>query len=299
MVSSRLDLLYSDGNVSGSIWIEKVSKMSPRLRALIASYDQQIQQISARRQSEQGEPIPIIHEEGGDHQDSPELKYREYLLACVSHEFRAYLAVIRNANLILQAHYDRLTPEQRAEQFEKINQQITRMTDVLEDVLTVTRIRQDTAHFRPEGLDVALHCLNLIERARVADSDQHRLEIQMQGRFEGARMDEGLLETIVLNLLSNAFKYSLPGATVAFSLKRDGNDISIRVSDQGIGIPAEDLPRLFTPFFRGSNAKRYPGTGLGLVIVKESVEKHNGTITCESQPGIGTTFTVRLPGGFE
>lgn len=112
-------------------------------------------------------------------------------------------------------------------------------------------------------------------------------------------MDECLLESIILNLVSNALKYSPPGAKVSFALKRAGGDIMIRLTDQGIGVPAEDLPNLFTPFFRSSNAKPYHGTGLGLVIVKESVDKHNGSITCESQSGIGTTFMVRLPGRFE
>ncbi|KAB2853704.1 MAG: sensor histidine kinase, partial [Anaerolineae bacterium] len=82
---------------------------------------------------------------------------------------------------------------------------------------------------------------------------------------------------------------------VRLEVLRSNGTVTFRVSDQGIGIPAEGLARLYDPFYRASNTRTIKGTGLGLTIVKESVDLHNGTISCESEEGVGTTFTVQLP----
>jgi signal transduction histidine kinase len=100
---------------------------------------------------------------------------------------------------------------------------------------------------------------------------------------------------VVTNLLSNAIKYSSPGSNVWVGLSRDQDGITIRVQDEGIGIPEEDKKYLFEVYHRANNVKAVAGTGLGLAIVKRAVERHNGTIAVESKIGIGTTFTLQLP----
>ena len=100
---------------------------------------------------------------------------------------------------------------------------------------------------------------------------------------------------ILSNLLSNAAKYSDAGRNILLTVKREGSDAVFRVIDRGCGIPKADLARLFQAFHRGSNVRRVPGTGLGLVIVRRCVEMHGGDISCDSVEGRGTTFTVRLP----
>src|SRR5687768_13925279 len=104
-----------------------------------------------------------------------------------------------------------------------------------------------------------------------------------------------MLEHAVGNLLSNAVKYSPPGSPIAFSLSGHGEQIRMEISDQGIGIPVEDQEHLFEPFYRAHNARQIEGTGLGLAIVKHNIEKHGGTISCQSVEGTGTTFTIDLP----
>jgi signal transduction histidine kinase len=116
-----------------------------------------------------------------------------------------------------------------------------------------------------------------------------------EGSFDGALSDESLLRHIVVNLLSNANKYSEPGALVQFRVTRNGHFAEICVEDTGIGILPEDHPRLFRSFMRGSNVGTRPGTGLGLIIVKCCVELHRGTLAFESTPGKGSRFTVSLP----
>jgi signal transduction histidine kinase len=107
--------------------------------------------------------------------------------------------------------------------------------------------------------------------------------------------DFDLLRHILSNLLSNAVKYSEAGTPVDFSVKREGGNAVLKVTDHGIGIPAADRAALFTSFARGSNVGQRPGSGLGLLIVKRCVDLHGGTLEIDSSVGRGTTVTVVLP----
>jgi signal transduction histidine kinase len=102
----------------------------------------------------------------------------------------------------------------------------------------------------------------------------------------------------LLNLLSNAFKYSPEGGKVSLEINADEVNLNFIVQDNGIGIPEDDRKHLFEPFHRGINVNEIPGTGLGLSIVQKSVEIHSGQIKCKSIQGKGTIFTVIIPGGF-
>ena len=110
-----------------------------------------------------------------------------------------------------------------------------------------------------------------------------------------ALADERLLRHILLNLLNNAVKYSADGQAVFFKALVVDDAMRFVIRDQGIGIPEDDLPGLFEAFRRGSNVGQTPGTGLGLVIVKQSVELHCGDIHVDTRQGGGTTFTVNIP----
>jgi signal transduction histidine kinase len=123
----------------------------------------------------------------------------------------------------------------------------------------------------------------------------HKITFASEAESQDAIMDEQLLRQILLNLLSNAIKFSPPGSTVRLDLSCRDEQAIFRVSDEGIGIPAEDQEHLFETFYRANNVGNNPGTGLGLAIVKRSVDVCGGTITVSSQAGHGSTFTVRLP----
>jgi len=108
-------------------------------------------------------------------------------------------------------------------------------------------------------------------------------------------LDEKLVRHILSNLLSNATKYSPAGSDVQLRIDCDEQATQLEVSDRGIGIPAEDQPRLYSTFHRGGNVSNVSGTGLGLAIVKKCVDVHGGHIFFESAAGRGTTFSVWLP----
>lgn len=113
--------------------------------------------------------------------------------------------------------------------------------------------------------------------------------------LNAVQIDKKLMRQAISNLVSNAIKYSGDKQPVTVSIARANGNITIRVRDHGIGIPEADLKHLFQAFHRASNVGAIAGTGLGLVIAKEAVELHGGTISVESQVGAGTTFILNIP----
>jgi signal transduction histidine kinase len=114
------------------------------------------------------------------------------------------------------------------------------------------------------------------------------------------RGDSTHLRRVFDNLVSNAFKFTLPGGSITLRLRAEGKDVRMEVMDSGEGIPEDKLNRIFERFYQveGGSARRHKGTGLGLALVKEIVEAHRGSVTVKSELGQGTTFTILIPGFF-
>jgi len=123
----------------------------------------------------------------------------------------------------------------------------------------------------------------------------HTYIFKAESRMGQVMADEKLLHHILINLLTNAVKYSPEGGEIRLELSSADDDLILRVSDQGLGIPEEDQKHLFEPFHRASNTEQIKGVGLGLVVVLTSVETWGGTIVCQSAIGRGTVFTIKLP----
>ncbi len=223
------------------------------------------------------------------------LQANERFISMTSHEFRTPITVILSAKESLQAYYDRMTPQRRNEHFDHIEEQSRRILSLLDDLLTLSKTQNPKSGFMPRRKDFPVLCQHLFEEVRLTDHGQHCFVFTSSKASFQMDTDEDLVRHIVVNLLSNAMKYSPQGTEVRLEVLRDDADAVIRVSDRGIGIPEADQQHLFQAFYRASNTKGYKGTGLGLAIVKESVEAHGGSITCESAAGQGTRFTVRLP----
>jgi PAS domain S-box-containing protein len=214
----------------------------------------------------------------------------------VSHEFRTPLAVIQTASDLLQRYYLRMTAEQRSEKLERIHESIQRITSILDDLLWVNHSKAGHGDFRPVTVNLELFALEYIARVREEDGNRHPINFSVQGDCTSQMLDSELIARIVSHLLSNALKYSPVNSPVEFLLTCEGVKTVIYVKDQGIGIPVEDHPHLFEPFFRAQNVQDTEGVGLGLAIVKEAVELHGGSIEMDSQLGKGTSFTVTLLG---
>jgi signal transduction histidine kinase len=166
----------------------------------------------------------------------------------------------------------------------------------------------DVAHLRA-GRPLELRLAPIDLAALVADcaeevrptSSSHVVKFEASAPTLTGKWDKARLERVIRNLLDNAIKYSPGGGEVvvrvACELDKNSTWAVLAVSDQGIGIPAPDLPRIFERFYRGGNVANIGGTGIGLAGAKQIVVQHGGTISAESDVGVGTTFTVRLPLG--
>jgi signal transduction histidine kinase len=132
--------------------------------------------------------------------------------------------------------------------------------------------------------------------AEYQESADHCIEVEAPVATLVGLWDAHRLDRVLGNLLSNAIKYSRPGSAIVLSLRPEAPDWAVLdVRDQGVGIPAADVPRIFERFARASNVGGAAGSGIGLAVVRQIVEAHGGRITVRSQEGLGSTFTVRLP----
>src|SRR5581483_5041475 len=131
-------------------------------------------------------------------------------------------------------------------------------------------------------------------RPRAADKHVE-LEVAAAGPLPPVAVDPDRIGQALGNLLTNAVTYTPPGGRVTLSATTTDNRVTLTVADTGVGIPAEYLPHVFERFFRIPGQSDESGTGLGLAIVKEIVAAHKGEVTCESEPGKGTTFRIALP----
>jgi signal transduction histidine kinase len=254
-----------------------------------------VEDITERKQAE-AEMLKALEKE----RELGEL--RSGFVSLVSHEFRTPLTTIQSSAELVQRYSQKLSDERKLNHLIRIQGAVKRMTQLLEDVLTIGRAEAGKLEFQPAPMDLAAFCHKIVENMQeLADEEhisshhQHRLTLVTQGDCSNVQMDAKLLEHIVSNLLSNGLKYSPEGGTVQFDLICDGESAVFHIRDCGIGIPQKDLEQLFESFRRASNVGTIPGTGLGLAIVKKCVELHGGTITVDSVVGTGTTFTVTLP----
>jgi signal transduction histidine kinase len=226
------------------------------------------------------------------------IELKERFISVVSHEFRTPLSVIMSSAELLERYFDRMSRERQLDHVREVLSQSEFMVGLLNDVLTINKARAGRLEFNPAPLDLMTFCQGTLERIQAVDKSKHKFVFTHDGDLSQVVLDAKLLQHILVNLLSNAAKYSPDDGEVHFEVTRPNNDVVFRVSDQGIGIPPESQARLFEPFHRANNVGSIGGTGLGLAIVKESVDLHRGTISCESAVGVGTTFTVRLPAAF-
>ncbi|MGF1488665.1 MAG: sensor histidine kinase [Prochloraceae cyanobacterium] len=213
----------------------------------------------------------------------------------ISHEYRTPLTVISLASDLLEKRGDRLSEEQRLSCWRKIRNGIEHMYNLAEDVLLLERVETKDIELDPVKLDLVLFCYQLVEDLQFLAEGEQKIEFSYSGDRVEVCLDRKLLRQVLTNLLSNALKYSPEDSKIDFELTFAEEQMIFCIRDRGIGIPPQELPKLFEPFHRAENVSNLPGTGLGLAIVKKALDLQRGEITVESELGIGSTFTVKLP----
>lgn len=216
-------------------------------------------------------------------------------ISMVSHEFRTPLTSIFSSTELLGSFDGKANPERQKKHFERIYSSIRRLEQMLDDVLLIGRVESGKLQFQPESMNLEFVMKDIVDSIQTGIGRHHQIMVSFDNVAQPVLMDAKLIKYIFTNLLSNAVKYSLPMHPVEVKVAIVNAGVEIQVIDQGIGIPAEDLPKLFRTFQRASNVGNIHGTGLGLSIVKTCVDLHQGSIQVESVLDHGTQFKVWLP----
>ena len=215
-------------------------------------------------------------------------------IGTVSHEFRTPLSGIMMSTELLDRYINRMNEQQRSAEIGKIRERVSELTRLMDDVLLQSAADSVNNLFRPSEINVVELCDTVLEDIASCRTG-HTIDVYIADDIPLLFADGKLLRYVLRNLLSNATKYSPDSSPVIFRAYHRYNNVFFQVSDRGIGIPEEEIPLLFNPFFRASNTGTIKGTGLGLSIVKEFVDIHNGEISVDSRVNCGTSFTIRLP----
>jgi heavy metal sensor kinase len=214
--------------------------------------------------------------------------------ADASHELRTPLTAIKGQTEVALQRERR--PEEYREVLQAVNTEVDRLIRLAGSLLTLARADSRQVPIAREQIDLGQLVGDAAEQLRpTADAKNIRMDVSSDSLpFTG---DEDLLLQLVLNLVDNAIKYTDDGGRVTVACARDGRSALIAVSDTGPGIPAEHLPRIFDRFYRADTSRSQAGggAGLGLSIARWIAEEHGGTLTAESEPSRGSTFTARLP----
>ena len=216
-------------------------------------------------------------------------------VSMASHEFRTPLTIIDGHARRLIKMKDSIARQEIGERGGKVRAAVLRLTHLIDNLLNSSRVIDGAdLYFHPEAMDAAALLREVCQLHREMVPG-----VQVIERIAPAAMpmvgDAKLLFQAFSNLLSNAVKYSPGGGAIELGAELDGDEIVVAVIDRGIGIPAGDLDRVFERYHRGSNVSGIVGTGVGLYLVKRTIDLHRGWIEVKSKEGEGSRFTVRLP----
>ena len=223
-------------------------------------------------------------------------------VATVNHELRTPLTSITGyLELVLDGDAGEI-PESVARMLKVVGRNATRLRELIEDMLTLSRMDFQSSGLKTEPVDLP-QLLRMVATALEPAAQAKNVQLVSEGLDTrlAADGDAKMLEQVFANIMSNAVKFTPQDGAVRVTVGSGTNSDDgvpcaiVTVADSGIGIPDDDLPQLFSRFYRASNAHAIQGTGLGLAIVKGMVDQHRGSVSVESTVGVGTTFTITLP----
>ncbi len=215
-------------------------------------------------------------------------------ISMVSHEYRTPLTVILSSTNLLNNYMEKMSAEQIEKQYKNISASVSSMTNLLDDVLMIGKTENLTALNLVE-FDITNSIQSIIENIKFIDNGKHEFLINMPEKL-CVFSDKRLLDHAIGNVISNAVKYSDRDTKVLITVEELEHDmLEIAITDMGIGIPEEDIEKIYDSFFRSYNTGTIEGTGLGMSIVKKSIESLQGSIEIESKLNVGTKIKLIVP----
>ena len=215
-------------------------------------------------------------------------------VSLVSHEFRTPLAIIDGQAQRTIRRIDKMSKEDIKTSMEKCRSSVARLIGLIESVLSSSRLEAGAIAFNPGPCGLT-ELLADVAKGQEGIDVSHKIVLDIEALPDQVVADEKLMRQVFTNLLSNAVKYSPGASTVWVDGHLDGSHVVVAVRDEGVGIPEDELSKLFKRFFRASTASGIAGTGIGLHLIKQLIEMHRGEILVTSIAEQGTTFTVRFP----
>jgi signal transduction histidine kinase len=223
-------------------------------------------------------------------------RMKSRFFANVSHELRTPLTLIL-APIEELLRSDQLPDDVRGT-LSMVRENGLRLLRLINDLLDFARFEAKGAELKPRVLDLAEYVPGVIHSAgHLAEAKNLELSVNCNAGVVPAHVDADAFEKVLLNLFTNAVKFTAKGGRIDVTLRKEGGDAVIEIKDSGIGIARDDLPRIFERFAQvdGSSTRMYSGVGIGLALSRELVEAHNGSLLADSQPQHGTSMLVRLP----
>lgn len=222
-----------------------------------------------------------------------EIKIRFFSM--VSHEFRTPLSTILISAQLLENSTAEWSEAKKIKNLRRIQDSAKNMTQLLSDILTLSRAEAGKLEFNPQIVNLEELCYTIVEETKFSTCALQDVLFISQCSQKIALIDEKLLRSIIINLLTNAIKYSPADSEIHFIFTCEPGTAIFHIQDEGMGINLAEQQQLYQPFYRGANVGNMPGTGLGLAVVKKCVDLHGGSISLESQVGVGSKFTITIP----
>jgi PAS domain S-box-containing protein len=286
-VNARNQLLLEKKSAENlNIQLEKkVQERTKKLEEVLLRLEQANKNLTV---SEQNLKTALIKEK-----ELSEIKSQFVTLA--THEFKTPLTTILNSIFLLENGNSKNQPEVKKENIERIRRAIKNLLDIINDFLFLNRLEEGKAHteYTKVHLDKLLE--EIIDEVNLLKYPKQKIIVKNTAQVNYCLLDATIFKNILLNLFTNAFKFSPSEGTITLTVSGKKKVLTLEVMDEGIGIPKEEIPHIFSRFFRAKNAKGIDGTGLGLSITKKYVELLNGKINLKSTINKGTTFIVKIP----
>jgi len=245
-------------------------------------------EVSERKKAEQ-EVRQTLEKE----RELSELKSK--FISIASHEFRTPLSAIMSSASLAQQYKDRGDPEKVDKHIARIKSSVYHLTQILSDFLSLGKLEEGKVELTLQQFDLREFFDDLKEEISGLLKEGQQINLRLLSHEKEIKTDQRVLKNVMLNLISNASKYSPPDGPINIIYEARDGAARFSVRDHGIGIPVEDQKHLFSRFFRASNTNNIQGTGLGLTIVKRYLELLGGGISFTSDLGKGTTFHITLP----
>lgn len=274
---------------------EELERISNEIRKLNAELEIKVEQRTVILK-EALQKLEQSQEELSDALDKEkqlnEMKSR--FVSMASHEFRTPLSTVLSSASLLSKYTHTEEQDKRTRHIDKIKGSVKHLNDILEDFLSLGKLDEGKVEQQVDNFNLQECIADVIEEMTLMVKKEQKIELHYEG-YPNILCDKKLLRNILVNLISNAIKFSAEKSKIIIEAKMDENQTTISVADTGIGIAEQDQQYLFASFFRATNATNIQGTGLGLHIVKRYTDLLGGTVSLKSELNKGTTVSLSIP----